>query len=625
MEPMRRRLGVPALLGLFALLVSPALPGQAGGVYAHAQLVAATPGAGEVLDAAPAEIRLIFSEPIEGAGTSVDLADDDGALIAERVGDVDPEDPYALVFEPPTLSDGVFTVTWRTLSAADGHAAEGFFSFGIGDAVVPDGSSGSTTHEAPGVVDILGRWVTYAGFLLAIGAAAFNMIVLRAPLTRHATRILAVALAAGAAASLALALDAGLASGAPGAYLGTRNGLLQLARASIAALGAIALLVVPARAIGIAAVAGVTGVAVHVASGHAAALPTPIPLVAQVVHVAAAGVWVGGIAMLLALLVRPGWIVDDPGRPRLPTLVPRLSALGLTSIALVGGAGLYLAWVEAGSLFPVDSEYGRVLIVKTVVFVAAASLGALNYLDGGRLRAWLGGLRPRLTAETAGAAGVLLATAFLASTPPPGPARGVAIEPIPDAFGTVAPNMRMEITPGRPGVNRILVITDDLLAALPGLELGLDRVDAGTSSLVPLVLDSSTGSTGGGGGHAHGGASSGTALWIADAIVLPTGSAWDTSVRLLTSDGSVAGRQRFAFTMASDGIAAGRDVELLSPALGIAVLMAVGGAVGLGLTAGGASLPRCDPRASRLALGAASGIGFVLGIAIGTEHLVTVI
>ena len=102
--------GLTVALALLGLLAAPALPGAAGGrVLAHAQLVASSPGAGERLETAPEELRLIFSEPLESHGTSLNLADEDGGLLIERGGEIDPNDPYALVVaagELPALPAG---------------------------------------------------------------------------------------------------------------------------------------------------------------------------------------------------------------------------------------------------------------------------------------------------------------------------------------------------------------------------------------------------------------------------------------------------------------------------------------------------------------------------------------
>ena len=108
------------------------------------------------------------------------------------------------------------------------------------------------------------------------------------------------------------------------------------------------------------------------------------------------------------------------------------------------------------------------------------------------------------------------------------------IEPIPDAFGEVAPGMSMQVSPGRPGVNRIVVTTIDAMAGAAALELSLDDLEAGTTTRVPLALEGMTGMdhAGGGMGMRHE-TDDGTIDWTADALVLPAGSQWDTSVLVL--------------------------------------------------------------------------------------------
>ena len=99
-----------------------------------------------------------------------------------------------------------------------------------------------------------------------------------------------------------------------------------------------------------------------------------------------------------------------------------------------------------------------------------------------------------------------------------------------------------------------MVTTTDALAGSVTLELGLDDVDTGTSTRVPLVLESMPGmSHGGSGAGMEHVTADGTVDWTADAIVLPAGSQWDTSVRILSAaDDTEISRQRFAFTL-SDG------------------------------------------------------------------------
>lgn len=621
-----RLAGVTAVL---AVLASPAVPGLAGGrVLAHAQLVASSPAAGAVLPESPDEIRLVFSEPLEDQVTSLDLKALDGTPILERAGEIDPEDPHVLVVAAPALADGIYSITWRSLSAADGHITEGFLHFGVGD--VEGDLPGASSHEVHGdadVIGVVGRWFTYVGLLAAIGLAAFHGLVLReGPMSRRLVQLLAAGLGVAAVATLLSALAAGVASGAGPAYLvDSRTGLLQLARAGVATLGAVLLLWGPIRWARLVAVtSGLIGVVLLIAAGHASAIPGFVPILAGVVHVTAVGIWLGGVAGLLLLLVRPAWISGAPPPP-MRTAVPRFSALALASIGLVAATGAYSAWVETGSILPVGTEYGRTLIMKSALVLGALTLGGLNYIDGGRMRRWLDGFPTRLKVEVTLGAAVLVMSAALATTPPVDEAAGVPIEPLPDAFGEIAPGMGMQIIAGRPGVNLVVVTTTEAMIAVDRMELALERLDDGSSTSVPLVLDGMQGLEDMPGMEhaAHVTPNpDGTVDWIADAIVLPADSQWDASVRILTDDGTELQRQRFAFALDETGISEGQVESLITWGGLIALGLAVGGAVGLGLGIGGWTMPRTERLASRVALTGGGAVGVALGLLIGLRQLV---
>ena len=622
------------LLALLALLVAPAWPGATGGeVAAHAQLVASSPGGGEVLDEPPDELRLVFSERLEEQVTSLDVRAGDGTVLVSRGGTIDPEDRYALVLASPDLPDGVYTVTWRTLSADDGHTAEGFFSFAIGDteAAIP-GAGHAMDHADADPLRVAGRWLTYLGLLLALGMPIFHAVVVRAgPMPPELRRLLAVGRGLSAGATLVVVTAAALEADAFPAYLTeTRNGLLHLARAAVALVGAAALLTLPPRIAGVAAAAaGMGGIVLLVAAGHASALPGAAPIAVHVTHVAGVAVWVSGVVALFILVVRPGMLAVG-GRPELRSLVPRFSALALVSIGIVGLTGIYAAWTQAGAIVTTDTGYGRTLIVKTLLAGAALAVGGLNYLDGGRLVQWLPAIRTRLGVEGAAIAAVLLATAVLAVTPPTDEAGGIAIEPIPDAFGTITPGMAMELAPGRPGVNRIVVTTTDALAMGAELELSLDRLDTGSTTRVPLVPEGDHGPTDGGEADHDGGAhdgptaavTDGSARWTADAVVLPAGSAWDTTVRvLLPGTDREVDRQRYAFTLGEAGIESGTLRTLLDPATAAGGLLVLAGALAVGIGLGGLQLPRTEAAASRVALVGGGAVAVVCGVTIGIQRV----
>jgi copper transport protein len=612
-----RRAAAP--LAVVALLVAPALPGAMGGAaLGHAQLVASTPGAGEIVAEQPAELRLVFSEPLESEVTSLDLVGPDGASVLSRAGAVATDDRFVLVAPLPALADGAYTVRWRTLSSADGHIVEGSFSFGVGD---PDavGTLGGSHEEAADrtPANVVGRMAIYLGFMLAVGVAVFHAVAVRSgPMPLSLARVLAAGLGLAAAASLAVPfVDAVEAGGTLGSVVTTRNGQLSLARGAIATVGALGLLVGGARWRWlVAAAAGIAGLALHVAAGHAAAIASPLGIAGQVVHVGAASVWVGGIVGLVVATQAPRMLVETGPPPSLRDLVPRFSALALVGIGLVALSGLLAAWSLTGVVIDPATTYGRTLLLKLAVVAAALGLGAVNFIDGGGGRRWIVGLPGRLRLEAGLAVVVLLVTALLSTTTPTDEARGVAVEPVPDAFGQVIPGVAMEIVPGRAGVNRFLVETTDAVgSASLQLVLELNRLDAATTTRIPLA-------------HAvgdHG--SGGSARWAADAQTLPPGSAWDASVLVMSDTGAVLSRQRFAFALDDAGVNDGQVVNLVDPGTVVAVLLVVAGMLGLGLGLGGGRIPRTDAAASRIALLVGGAVAALLGLGIGVEALLRLV
>lgn len=105
-------------------------------------------------------------------------------------------------------------------------------------------------------------------------------------------------------------------------------------------------------------------------------------------------------------------------------------------------------------------------------------------------------------------------------------------------------------------------------------------------------------------------------------VVLPAGSTWDTSVRILAApSGSELSRQRFAFSLSDAGIDQGRQPPGFDGVAMIAAVLLLAGGLGAGLGLGGMNLPRCEPAASRVALVVGGGIAVVLGASIAAGRL----
>lgn len=118
------RIAGPALA--FALLTSGADP-----ALAHAQLVSATPAAGAMVAAAPGEVLVNFSEPLESSFSTVIVRNAVGKRMDKADAHLDANDRKTLHVSLPPLDEGIYIVEWRALTT-DTHRTEGAFIFRVG-------------------------------------------------------------------------------------------------------------------------------------------------------------------------------------------------------------------------------------------------------------------------------------------------------------------------------------------------------------------------------------------------------------------------------------------------------------------------------------------------------------
>lgn len=96
--------------------------------HAHATMVKSDPARRSVVNAAPDQVRLWFSERLEAAYSSATVARLKGAPLVHEPASVAPEDPKLLVVKLPPLEPGTYEVRYRVLSV-DGHVVKSSFTF----------------------------------------------------------------------------------------------------------------------------------------------------------------------------------------------------------------------------------------------------------------------------------------------------------------------------------------------------------------------------------------------------------------------------------------------------------------------------------------------------------------
>jgi copper transport protein len=387
--------------------------------WAHARLVSTTPGDGAVVATAPRQVTIRFDDAVRALGgtTVVDNSDKHPVTAGKTRAH-----GRALTIPLRKLRDGDYTVGWRVLSD-DGHTIEGVFAFAVGAGRAPPGTALTTggtnlTHQ------VISRWLFFAGLLIAVGVALFLPLA-----WSPALRAAGAAGDDGALWPLAFGgfflAFLGASSLIPHHGAGTtRFGLAYEVGGIVAIAGATlsAIALVDRRFGRGAIVCALALLPVPSVAGHAldrGQWARPLNVAADILHVGAAAVWIGGLLALAVALPRAGRRLSGEQRSRFTAaLVPRLSAIALVSVLVIAATGLIRALSELSAVSQLwSSGYGRALVVKTAFLMTVVALGWFNRSRlAPRLR--LDALRRNVAVELVLLAAIVTAVAFLTDLAP---------------------------------------------------------------------------------------------------------------------------------------------------------------------------------------------------------------
>lgn len=377
-------------------------------VLAHALLVRSTPAANAVLAQPPVQVELFFSESVDGTLSDVKVYNSSGGEV--DVGDVrvDVSDPTRMTVSLHTIGDGVYTVTWKAVSAIDGHQTTGTFPFAVGNtnpSFLP--SSQQTSSSTLPISALIAKWLLLASLALLTGQFAFITFIWHPALKSNDGEIPAslvlpkswVKLYWIGLAGIVLAFILGVLSQAgqvngnelalPWAketgkvLVDTRLGVLWLVRLALALIG-IWLIRGPfakwKRPAGF--VMGLALLFTVSLTSHAATEQHPVlPVLDDWIHLIGMAFWFGGLVYLLTGL-RELRHVDETTRTQLTsTLASRFSNMALVSVLLIGLTGLYSAVLRVGSISALlTSIYGHAMLLKQVFVAVLLCIAGINLL-----------------------------------------------------------------------------------------------------------------------------------------------------------------------------------------------------------------------------------------------------
>ncbi|WP_078600538.1 copper resistance CopC/CopD family protein [Streptomyces violens] len=423
-----RRAAPPARTAALRLLVLAAallgvLLGGAAPASAHAALTGSSPAQGAVVQKAPPQVTLSFSEGVAMGDDSIRVLDPKGKRV-DRGKLLDLCSGNTVKYGtglPPGLPDGTYTVAWQAVSA-DSHPVSGAFTFSVGApsksaAVVPQQEAGG---GLVGALYGIARYVAYAAFALLVGGACFVLACRpEAARSRPVQRLVVLSWATLTAATIVLLLlrapytgSGDLADafdlGGLKEVLGTKPGGALVSRLLLLAAAALFMAVLfgaYARAgeqgddkrrkdlafgLGVggsvvaAGLAATWAMAEHASTGLQTAVAMPV----DVVHLLAVAGWLGGLTALLVTLYRDPAAVSGAA-------VRRFSKVAFGAVLVLVATGVYQSWRQVGSWRALtDTSYGQLLLLKVGLVAVLVGVAGVSRRWTGRLGGSVAGAVP---------------------------------------------------------------------------------------------------------------------------------------------------------------------------------------------------------------------------------------
>ncbi len=359
-----------------------------GRVSAHAELLTSDPAPGAVLDTAPKQITLTFTEPVEISLGAIRLFDGSGASIDVSAARHLDGDEAIVAVDLPALADGSYVVDWRVVSA-DSHPVHAAFTFQVGpesnlesgllDQIIGSNHTGKTASTGLTV----SRSLVTASIAIVFGGLLVCGLGI-VPFGRRQRIVIGASAAVGAlAGALALPLEVGYTAGrslgvitdgsAWRAVFDTTIGVAWVVRAVVIGLTAAVLLATRSHCratwwrltliVGLVVVGVASAYGGHGATGRWHYLGVML----TILHVSAMAAWLGGLAMLVLSF-------GDAQRDG----VERFSAIALLAVVTVVFTGTLQGFRQVGSWDGLTStSYGQLLIWKLIAVAAVLGVAAV--------------------------------------------------------------------------------------------------------------------------------------------------------------------------------------------------------------------------------------------------------
>lgn len=464
---------------------------------AHAVLDNSIPTSGATLEETPLQIVLDFDESVESSLGYIKLFSSSGKRIQLPAARADTSDASIIRVVPPTLAQDSYVAIYRVISA-DGHPVEGAITFRVGTGAVSNFSSliaaafkDSETSLAVKVVMALLRLISYIAISVVL-AGIFFLLGSDAPRKWLNRAVMLAGSVLGLSTVLLYLLHGMNASGGSWAQIANVSVVkdvfaTQLGESLFVRIVLSFLLVcVIARwsksakehqqiSKFIAVFAVVTLPFTYAFAGHAVVVsPAALNVALLALHVAALGVWCGGLLLLLS-------IADI----RTTSIVEWFSSKAAVLIAFVVATGVVQALLLMNGIGNLTkTSYGKALIAKVCVvgvMLICAAIVRRRFYESGVIR-----LRAVLCAEVVVGLVVLSITAgMVAASPRP----TVSNAPFSTALVQADVIANITISPPRVGESEMHVIVSPPNGSLDPVLAIKARFSLASSNVPPIQAE----------------------------------------------------------------------------------------------------------------------------------------
>ncbi|EOB9291997.1 copper resistance CopC/CopD family protein [Listeria innocua] len=366
-------------------------------VSAHAYLENSNPADQSHIKTAPEKVTLVFNEEIEADFPLIEVKDSSGKRVETGKTAVSKKNDHMVEASlPAELKADVYSVSWRVVSA-DGHAVSGVISFKLGDTKATFQSTEVPSNAFDLQISSVQKAILYIGFSLFIGMLVFGLGLyprkeqLTAKITTRLKKIIWFALAfLGTALLMQLFIQTSITTGVSisesfqpdklAAFLTTKTGYIWLSEL-ISWLVLVIFTVIMVRKnkqwswFALLTESALIGYLIFAKAqnGHAAASADKIvSITADMLHMIAASVWVGGILVLLFVLPKTG---------KAREIWSRFAIVAIIAVASILISGLLMAVMNIGQMSNLfTTNYGKILLFKIGLFLLMALLGLGHYI-----------------------------------------------------------------------------------------------------------------------------------------------------------------------------------------------------------------------------------------------------